>query len=755
MSGTVSTAGSGTTVSGFGTRFVSELRVGDVINIPSVGDRIVASITDDDTLAVSVAPGTATTTVPVTRKRVALQDQNKNILLRKLRKNNIKTLKTDSNANTSVTSVTLRRQFVVNSTAGGALILTANSNETFTAKTNKDFIVSVLDDNSASGVSKGDILNLESSNLSFNANGNVLTITNSTQLNSANIKCKVTTTVTRTAAAETPKSAQLASVCVVDNDGIAGGAEYGTSAHHKEISLGVADAYKLYAVLDSEDTSADAVLPQFTKTSQVGAFTRGEFIVGSTTGTRALVIPGTGVLCYVTQNNREFQSGETVTGQSSGATCTVDVLTDGSKDITGRYVLDTGQRDNFYDIARIVRKGNAVAPTGKLLVVYNYFEHGAGDFFTVDSYSGIDYKDIPTYTATRVDPEVREPSGLFDLRNTIDFRPRVADATMSTPSNAQGLGPRKVTAFSFNFSSRSFTGTGGHNVLIPKDNSNIAYDFEFFLARVDALFLTSDGEFKISSGTPAEEPDGPKPVENAMKLAEFTFPAYMLDIDDVKQSKENNKRYTMRDIGRLEQRIENVEYYTALNLLEAETQSLEVLDSNGLNRFKSGFLVDNFKGHSTGDVQHPDYRNSMDMEEGELRPQYKMKGINLLEENTTDAQRTNDNYRKTGDMITLPYTDIVAVQQPYATRVENLNPVLNFTWTGICKLSPSGDEWFETERAPALVINREGNFDTVFAQNRNAIGTVWNAWQTQWSGTSVARNTFRNHSFAVRGLGGR
>ena len=34
--------------------------------------------------------------------------------------------------------------------------------------------------------------------------------------------------------------------------------------------------------------------------------------------------------------------------------------------------LDTGQRDNFYDIARIVRKGNAVAPTGRLLVVYNY-----------------------------------------------------------------------------------------------------------------------------------------------------------------------------------------------------------------------------------------------------------------------------------------------------------------------------------------------------------------------------------------------
>ena len=38
---------------------------------------------------------------------------------------------------------------------------------------------------------------------------------------------------------------------------------------------------------------------------------------------------------------------------------------------------------------------------------------------------------------------------------------------------------------------------------------------------------------------------------------------------------------------------------------------------------------------------------------------------------------------------------------------------------------------------PALIINREGNFDTVFNANRNAIGTVWNAWQTQWSGTTT------------------
>ena len=51
-------------------------------------------------------------------------------------------------------------------------------------------------------------------------------------------------------------------------------------------------------------------------------------------------------------------------------------------------------RDNFYDIARLVRKQNAPTPVGKLLVVCDYFDHGNGEFFTVDSYSGIDYKDL-------------------------------------------------------------------------------------------------------------------------------------------------------------------------------------------------------------------------------------------------------------------------------------------------------------------------------------------------------------------------
>ena len=49
----------------------------------------------------------------------------------------------------------------------------------------------------------------------------------------------------------------------------------------------------------------------------------------------------------------------------------------------------------------------------------------------------------------------------------------------------------------------------------------------------------------------------------------------------------------MQDIKKLEDRIKILNIIL-LSLLEKETANLFVPDDNGLNRFKSGFFVDNF-----------------------------------------------------------------------------------------------------------------------------------------------------------------
>ena len=50
------------------------------------------------------------------------------------------------------------------------------------------------------------------------------------------------------------------------------------------------------------------------------------------------------------------------------------------------------------------------------------------------------------------------------------------------------------------------------------------------------------------------------------------LPSYTLRTDDVQLSLQETKRYTMRDIGQIERRVQNVEYYTQLSLLEIQIQ---------------------------------------------------------------------------------------------------------------------------------------------------------------------------------------
>ena len=756
LSNTINLAGlvsytSSTTVNGFQTDFTTELKVGDIISLPTgaagaLEKRRVTAVTDNTTLTVASAFTNAVTSVTATRLRAGLTDQNKNLLLRKLQKSGIKTLKTENNGGVSDTSVVIRRSFEDVSTVGGQVSFSAGANETFNSVSNEDYVLVVI---TAGGgtASDGDIINLSSSNVTVAGAGtNSLTITSSSLLGNA-AEVRLIATLTRTTVNEKTKTRNRMKMVLVDNDGIGGGAEYGTSAHHKEISLGVADILKVHAIYDSEDSSTDPVLPQWTVTGATGSFTKGELITGATSGAIARVVNPISPITFVPVNGANFQASETITGSESEETATLDTFTAGSRDISINFTTDTGQRDNFYDIGRIVRKSGAAIPSGRLLIVFDNFDHGSGDFFTVDSYSSITYKEIPTYTATRVDPEVAEPTGEYDLRNTVDFRPRVGDAT-TTSSTIQSQPATKVTSMSFNFEDRSFAGTGSSTIDIPKDNSNFLYDFDFYVGRIDLLYLTPLGDFKLVKGADAEIAAPPKGLDDAMKIAQINLNPFVKTVDDANFIKVNNRRYTMRDIGKLETRINNVEYYTALNMLETSAQSTEITDANGLNRFKSGILVDNFRGHKTGDVQHPDYRAAIDMENAELRPKYYMKGVTLVEENVTDADRTNDQYQKTGDILTLPYAHKVTASQPYATRVENLNPVLNFAWAGICVLSPSGDEWFEVNKLPDIIINREGNFDTVFAQNRNAIGTVWGAWQSQWGGrVTTTTQTVREHRF--------
>ena len=127
--------------------------------------------------------------------------------------------------------------------------------------------------------------------------------------------------------------------------------------------------------------------------------------------------------------------------------------------------------------------------------------------------------------------------------------------------------------------------------------------------------------------------------------------------------------------------------------------------------------------------------------------------VEFEESISTDAARTAAGYQKTGDLLTLPYTETTFINQPYASRIENVNPFNVISWVGSITLDPASDIWKDTNRMPKLIINLEGNYDTFIARNDGkAINTVWNEWQTfGWGkthGVSVNVETERTGRFS-------
>lgn len=381
----------------------------------------------------------------------------------------------------------------------------------------------------------------------------------------------------------------------------------------------------------------------------------------------------------------------------------IDSIICNGNEIKGQFKLDDGQRHTHYGISSIIRSPNAPAPTASITVYFRYFEHNnTGDFFSVASY-GIRYEDIPTFSYG---------GSTIKLSDCLDFRPRIGD------------------------NGASFLAGGASFSAMPVRDNGVQLDYTYYLPRKDKIAIDNAGNFFLVQGVPAIQPADPADPSVAMVLYKLELQPYTTNENDMHVRFIDNKRYTMRDIGRLEKRIENIEYYTALSLLEQETKAFTILDENNLDRYKAGFLVDNFEGHGVGDVTNPDYLCSIDMENNELRPFARVDSFNLIPTSLSGVVAT-------GDLLTLDYSHTSFIEQPYASTTENVNPYNVFTFIGDLRLHPTTDEWFEVDRRPDLIVNEEGNFDSIVAtlESQGVLGTVWNSWQTQWSGTPVTTGT--------------
>lgn len=382
---------------------------------------------------------------------------------------------------------------------------------------------------------------------------------------------------------------------------------------------------------------------------------------------------------------------------------TTAMLTNSSYDVTNRYTFDNGQRDSYYDHASITLRPGAVKPVGNLLIILDYYKHSGGDgYFSKMSYidnssSPENYNEIPSYASKH--------GAVYSLRDCIDFRPSVL--------NAQ-------TQFVFRYSNPSSTRLG---TLQPADLSTFICDYSYYLGRKDKLIISKDKSIQIIEGSPSINPLLPNEPDGALVLANITHKPYTgyvpteipTGLSDLSIESVQNRRYTMSDIAGLDTRINRIEYYTALNALEQNANSLQISDAYGLNRFKNGIMVDDFSGYSASDAGVADFNASINRRTKQMTAKQTVKNFPLKNlalaynmERPTSSAISSLNYARTSDgytnYFTLPYTSINLVAQRLASRTVNLNPFAVTNSKGLVSLSPNVDNWVDTTYSPSLLI---------------------------------------------------
>ncbi len=425
-------------------------------------------------------------------------------------------------------------------------------------------------------------------------------------------------------------------------------------------------------------------------------------------------------------------------------------------DITGNYDLDDGQTDNFYDHASIILKPGSAAPKGQLLVIVDHFSNPAltppiqdaqAGYFSVASYAdvssntgyhhtldgterlGLNFENIPTFISPTSGEEIR-------LRDCIDFRPARYSANNDKGSNTTN----DFTSNNAAIPASQLGSAGG----TPDPEYSLQFNTNYYLGRKDKLVLSKDRVFRVIKGAPSREPITPPDDDDSITLYTLTIPPYTFSTDDIKTKYIDNRRYTMRDIGKLEKRIENLEYYTALSMLEKEAAASSIsggstkdsLFNPAGDRFKNGILVDGFKGHSVGDVINRDYMCSIDIEKNELRPPFK---TDCFRFHLATGSSNNISYHLPGpELVTLPFVTANLVNQPLASSYKAINPYALAQFSGGIKCFPDSDVWYDTTIRPEVLVNLEGvNDNWQFGAINGGHGSQWDDWTKIWTGEQI------------------
>lgn len=388
--------------------------------------------------------------------------------------------------------------------------------------------------------------------------------------------------------------------------------------------------------------------------------------------------------------------------------------------VTDNFYIESNQSENSYDIGYLYKKPTSTYTVGLdnyLLVEFDRFTSSTiGGFKNINSYTIDDSKTLTELDTSAENSsintlEIPEVFGIrgnagsanayYDLRDYLDFRP-YANATVTVANAASyatnaPINPADVTfATKFDTSDKKF----------PAPESDVFATIENYLPRTDAVIITSNGDFNVVKGTHGDEPpDTPSnsilinylnippypslPLVVSRELANFIdkniangkFLKKRVDTYTVKAplsstdiSRQQPRGYTMEQIGKLERRIADLEYYASLSLVEDTVKNLTIPSYNDptLNRFKFGYFVDNFSTTGFSDLDNPEFNATI------FNYELSAKKDQLNLEFVFDSSDNTQQY-VSGHYATLPYAEFPLVQQLNATTTTGTGNSANYT----------------------------------------------------------------------------
>lgn len=374
----------------------------------------------------------------------------------------------------------------------------------------------------------------------------------------------------------------------------------------------------------------------------------------------------------------------------------VSITDAANTDVTTSFRLKPNQKDHYYDHSYIEFISGRPAPAnGALTVRMNAFklEDTNGEyFFTVDSYQNVASNKVQPY---------RSPSGTtYILRDCLDFRPFVEPVAGATYADAGSLGTAPTVSSSSTSVSIAPSFDPTHAILTPAFNTFAQLDYEFYLNRTDIVTLDSYGALKIVKGTESENSVAQSVTGDQVKIAEIYVPgvpaltqeeAYAQDRPQygIKVTPTGTRSYRMKDIENIEKKVDALKYYVLLSALEFETQNLNIVDENGLSRFKNGIIVDPFNDLNIANLESTEFNAAIDFSEKSLMPSVKSFPINLKYKSNSSATI----FPSTSDALVATLSrnvDVSIINQPYATSFRNC--VSNFySYKGNGSINPEFD----------------------------------------------------------------